>query len=156
MDGMPVCHPIEDGGEICLRIEPAEFCGLNDGIYGCRPLPAAIGTQEQIILSRYCNTSQQALGQVEMGKTEMYLGAERRKADALLVQLAPTYPNRTTYGDVWPRVLARHAVTKPELNKIAAGHRKEGRLYFPDWLPGKKVPSDDGRIARSAIAEPLG
>ncbi len=97
-------------------------------------------------------------GQVEMGKTEteMYLEAERRKADALLLALAPAYPDRATYGDVWPRVLARHAVTKPELNKIAAKHRKEGRLYFPDWLPGKKVPSDDGRIARSAIIESMG
>ena len=96
-------------------------------------------------------------GQVEMGKTEteMYLEAERRNADALLLGLAPAYPDRATYGDVWPRVLARHAVTKPELNRMAAKHRKEGRLYFPDWLPGQKVPSDDGRIARSAVIEPI-
>ena len=97
-------------------------------------------------------------GQFEMGKTEteMYLEAERRKADALLLGLAPAYPNRATYGDIWPQVLARHAVTKPELNKIASEHRKEGRLYFPDWLPGKKVPSDNGRIARSASIELIG
>jgi hypothetical protein len=97
-------------------------------------------------------------GQVEMGKTEteMYLEAEGRDANALLLRLAPAYPDGATYGDIWPRVLARHAVTKPNLNKIAAEHRKQGRLYFPDWLPGMRVPSDDGRIARSAIVEPVG
>lgn len=97
-------------------------------------------------------------GQVEMGKTEteMYREAERGKADALLLKLAPDYPDRTRYGDVWPQVLAMHAVTKPELNKMAARHRKERRLYFPDWQPAEKVPSDDGRIARSAVMEPIG
>ena len=96
-------------------------------------------------------TQVELFGQVEMGKTEteMYLEAERKKADALLLELAPAYPDGVTYGDVWPQVLARHAVTKPELNKMASTHRKEGRLYFPDWLQGQRVPADCGRIARS-------
>jgi three-Cys-motif partner protein len=95
-------------------------------------------------------------GQVEMGKseTEIYLEAERVNASALLLELAPPILDRTNYADVWPRVLAKHAVTKTELNKMAAAHRKEKRLIFPDWQTGKKVPSEDGRIARSLLATP--
>ena len=44
--------------------------------------------------------------------------------------------------NVWPKVLARHAITKTELNKTAAAFRKEGHLIFPGWETGKRVPAD--------------
>ena len=31
---------------------------------------------------------------------------------------------------------------KADLNKIAAAFRKDGRLVFPGWEPGKRVPAD--------------
>ncbi len=88
--------------------------------------------------------------QGEMGsETEKYLENERRMANQLLLELAPPRPTHITYKDIWPRVLARYAVTKPELNDMAACHRRDGSLYFPDWPTGKRVPLDGGRIALS-------
>ena len=77
-------------------------------------------------------------------ETEAYLAAERIAAERMLLDLARNAP--LTYGDVWPRVLAKCAVTKADLNKIAARFRKDGRLIFPDWEASKRVPSDQWRL----------
>ena len=61
---MTSCHSIKDGGEIRLRIESIELCRFDEGIYRCRSLPTAIGTQEQKVFTRYGNTPQQTLGQL--------------------------------------------------------------------------------------------
>jgi three-Cys-motif partner protein len=74
-------------------------------------------------------------------ETEVYLASERLAAERMLLDLADATPPRT-YGEVWPKVLAKHAVRKTDLNRIAAAFRKDGRLVFPDWEPGKRVPSN--------------
>ena len=78
--------------------------------------------------------------------TESYLAAERGAAERMLLDLARDVTVPTTYGDVWPKVLARHAVTKADLNRIAAALRKDGQLIFPDWEANKRVPSERWRL----------
>ena len=75
-------------------------------------------------------------------ETEAYLTAERLAAERMLLGLASKTSPLQIYGNVWPKVLARHAITKTELNKTAAAFRKEGRLIFPGWEIGKRVPAD--------------
>lgn len=48
--------------------------------------------------------------------------------------------SRTLHEKLRAQVLARHVVSGPDLNKIAAGLRREKRLLFPDWENGKRVP----------------
>jgi three-Cys-motif partner protein len=90
---------------------------------------------------------------VAMGPSEVeaFFDRERAEARLTLLALAPTEAGRrTTYGDLWPLVLTRHAVTKVELNQIAAALRREGCLNFPDWGERKRVPADAYRLWRSA------
>ena len=82
-------------------------------------------------------------------ETESLLSAERDAAQATLLKMAPSAIGSVTYGDLWPRVLEKHVVTLPDLNKIANDLRKSGRLQFPDWEARKRSPSDAYRIARS-------
>jgi three-Cys-motif partner protein len=75
-------------------------------------------------------------------ETEAYLNSERLAAEQMLLDLASETSPLQIYGNLWPKVLARHAVTKADLNKVAAAFRKDGRLVFPGWEPGKRVPAD--------------
>ena len=78
--------------------------------------------------------------------TEAYLSLELAAAEHLLLELAGDALSPVLYGDVWPKVLAKHAVTKTDLNQIAAALRKDERLVFPGWVQGKRVPADGWRL----------
>jgi hypothetical protein len=52
------------------------------------------------------------------------------------------------YEKLWPQVLARHVVRKPDVNTIAVHLRDEGKLLFPDWERGKRVPQASYRTQR--------
>lgn len=86
--------------------------------------------------------------EMTFSETEEYLKVERNNAEALLLDLAGVDGAPCIYRDIWPRVLARHAVTKTDLNQIAAALRKDERLIFPDWGPRQRVPSDADRVYR--------
>jgi three-Cys-motif partner protein len=77
-----------------------------------------------------------------------FLEAEKRAAESTLLALTPQEPSSILYRNLWPRVLARHVIRKPDVNKIAARLRHEGRLAFPDWETGKKVPQPNYRVQR--------
>ena len=64
-------------------------------------------------------------------ETEAYLAAERTAAEQMLLDLARgAHADRPkAYGDLWPRVLSSHAVTKADLNKIAAAFKKDGGCF---------------------------
>jgi hypothetical protein len=78
------------------------------------------------------------------------LAARDTTAERALLSFVPIHPKAVRYGEVWPRVLSRHAVRKADLNAMAGSLRKSGVLAFPDWEPRKRVPNDDYRISRSA------
>jgi three-Cys-motif partner protein len=65
-----------------------------------------------------------------------------------LLAATPIAPSTTTYGEVWPHILATHGVRKVRLGRIAAELRKSGDLEFLDWGPRKQVPDDHYRICR--------
>jgi three-Cys-motif partner protein len=71
---------------------------------------------------------------------EEKLAAAKLAAEKTLLELTPTAPRAAKYEDVWPRVLAKHVVRLPDVNQIAARLRKDERIVFPNWEPGKRVP----------------
>lgn len=73
-----------------------------------------------------------------------FLQSEQGKAEELLLALA----NGSKWGSIWPEVLTHHAVRRTELNVIAARLRKEGKLVFPNWQAGKRVPDDGYQVQR--------
>lgn len=78
----------------------------------------------------------------DMGPDELssFLQVERGEAEKTLLQLTPKSPGSILYEMLWPQVLARHVVRLPDVNKMAAALRGDGRLVFPDWEKGKRVP----------------
>ena len=88
--------------------------------------------------------------QLSRDDTAEQLEAEKERARQTLLCLIPSKPGMTTYERVWPRVLERHVVTRPEVNSMAARMRKDGTLEFPNWEMGKRVPHDTYRVCRVA------
>jgi len=86
----------------------------------------------------------------EMGPPELtaFLQSQRQQAEKSLLGLTPEQPGFVLYSSLWPRVLARHIVTHPEVNQIATRLRKDGRLLFPSWEKGKRVPQPHYRTQR--------
>jgi three-Cys-motif partner protein len=67
-----------------------------------------------------------------------------------LIAATPVTPGTTTYGAVWPRVLAHHGIRKVRLGRIAAELRKSNDLEFLDWGQRKQVPDEGYRMTRPA------
>lgn len=87
----------------------------------------------------------------DMGPEELtsFLHAELAAAETTLLELTPVQPDSVLYEKLWPSILARHVVRRPDVNKIAARLRREGVLLFPDWEKGKQVPQTGYRTQRS-------
>ena len=81
-------------------------------------------------------------------ETADFLEREKKAAEATLLALVPAAPKTTTYEKIWPQVLERHVVTKPEVNSIGAALRAAGKLEFPDWEIRRRVPQDGYRMFR--------
>jgi hypothetical protein len=80
---------------------------------------------------------------------ENYLDSERRDADKLLLSLLNEQPNFQQYGNIWPVVLAKHAVRKMEVDETANQLRKAEQVVFAEWAPRLRVPKDNFGIARA-------
>lgn len=78
-----------------------------------------------------------------------WLAQQEIGARAALIRNAPVAPTTTTYGELWPRVLAEHGVRKTRLGRIAAEMKKTGEIGFADWGQRKQVPEDSYRVSRS-------
>ena len=81
---------------------------------------------------------------------EDVLAEHKRAARETLIALIPVAPESTTYARVWPRVLEKHVVTRPDVNAMAADLWKDAQLLFPGWERGKRVPQDGYRVSRAA------
>jgi three-Cys-motif partner protein len=86
----------------------------------------------------------------DMGPDELtvFLEAERREAQKTLLQFTPKAPGSILYEKLWPQVLARHIVRLPDVNKMAAALRGEGKLHVGDWEKGKRVPQPHYKMQR--------
>jgi three-Cys-motif partner protein len=92
----------------------------------------------------------QSLHDMAPDELAAFLKAELSAAQESLLALTPQEPAFGIYGDLWPQVLARHVVRKPDVNQFAARLRDEKRLIFPDWEPRKRVPQPNYRMQRRA------
>jgi len=92
----------------------------------------------------------------EMGPDDLtaFLDTEQDEAEKTLLILTPVEPDAIHYEELWPMVLARNAVKKTDVNQIAARLRKEGRLVFPDWEKGKRIPQPHYRVQRPGVQLP--
>ena len=79
---------------------------------------------------------------------ETTLAEAKVAAEKMLIDLTPMSPGSVTYGDIWPRVLAKHVVRRPDVNQIAVKLKKANRLSFLDWETGKRVPQNSYRMNR--------
>jgi three-Cys-motif partner protein len=105
------------------------------------------------------NSAERRTGQSELfdslhemsgNEAKQFLDDERAKARETLLALTPDHPSSIAYKDLWPEVLARHVITRPDVNKIAAALRKEGQIVFPGWEKGKRVPQPAYLVHRAA------
>jgi three-Cys-motif partner protein len=78
---------------------------------------------------------------------EAFLDRQRQEAEKTLMDILGR-SKQMTWGKLWPLVLARHAVRRPELNAIAAKLKKEGKVAIPALRAPKRVPSDEFEIIR--------
>jgi three-Cys-motif partner protein len=77
-----------------------------------------------------------------------FLADEVKHAEATLLKLVPRQPDAILYEKLWPQVLARHVVRRPDVNAMAARLRAEEQLVFPDWEKGKRIPQPWYRTQR--------
>jgi hypothetical protein len=84
--------------------------------------------------------------EMNASETESYLEFERISAERYFIELANNHSPAATYGELWPKVLAKHVIAKTDLNRIAASLRADGRLSFPDWTRGKRIPEDGWQV----------
>ena len=86
----------------------------------------------------------------DMGPDELttFLQSQLGQAEKTFLELAPEAPGSVLYKSLWPQILARHVVRLPDVNQIGARLRGDGRVLFPNWEKGKRVPQPDYRIQR--------
>jgi three-Cys-motif partner protein len=90
----------------------------------------------------------ESMHEMAPNELEQSLAAAKVAAEQMLIDLTPLAPAARIYGDVWPRILAKHVVRRPDVNQIGARLRKEGKIVFPDWEPKKRVPQPSYRVQR--------
>ena len=86
----------------------------------------------------------------DMGPDELttFLQSQLGQAERTFLELAPEAPSSVLYKSLWPQILARHVVRLPDVNQIGARLRGDGRVLFPNWEKGKRVPQPDYRLQR--------
>ncbi|MET4666293.1 three-Cys-motif partner protein TcmP [Sphingomonas sp. PvP056] len=77
-----------------------------------------------------------------------WLAEQEREARAALIDGIPEAPRTVTYGELWPRILAKYGVRKTRLGRIAAELKSSGEIDFLDWGHRKQVPDDTYRMSR--------
>jgi three-Cys-motif partner protein len=90
----------------------------------------------------------ESLHDMAPNELETLLAGAKVAAEKTVIDLTPVSPGSAVYGDIWPRVLAKHVVRRPDVNQIAVSLRKANRLSFLDWESGKRVPQDPYRMNR--------
>jgi three-Cys-motif partner protein len=91
-----------------------------------------------------------AFDEMNKSNTDRYLKEEAAAAQAYLHEITPIAPDTAVYGDIWPRILTRHAIRKTELNKLAAAARQDKSIEFPNWEERHRVPADHYIMQRAA------
>jgi three-Cys-motif partner protein len=154
-----VLRPLKDRPLYCLFYASRHPKGI-EVFRDCQV--KALTEQSKARAATKIRSAQDASGQSELFESlhEMapddfaaFSKAEQTAAEQLLLELSPVAPATIRYDALSSLVLSRHVVRLPELNQIAAKLRKDGRLIFPDWESGRRVPQAAYGVQRPTPAE---
>ena len=140
-------------------------------VYGTRQPPGirvfrdcqvkSLGVQADIIARKKVADQAASSSQFELlgsmhemapDRNKVFLAQECERAEAFLLKIVPTAGRGEAWGQIWPKVLARHVIRLSDLNKVANHHRKKGQLIFPTWPTGpKRVPDNDFPVLRGSV-----
>lgn len=90
----------------------------------------------------------QSLHEMAPNEVEHFLETERTSAELSFLSMLTDDFTSATYGQLWPKILARHVIRLTDLNKIAARLRKEGKISFPGWEKRRQVPQSHYHVHR--------
>jgi three-Cys-motif partner protein len=149
-----ILRPLKDRPLYCLCYATRHPRGI-EVFRDCqvKALEEQSATRAAVKLQHAAKTSGQAemFGSLhDMGPDELnaFLAGERREAERSLLELTPQRPRAIRYETLWPEVLARHIIRRPQVNELAVKLRKAQELEFPDWEKGKRVPQPSYRTWR--------
>ncbi len=149
-----VLRPLKDRPLYCLCYATRHSSGI-EVFRDCqiKALQKQSATRAGVKLQHKAETSGQAEmfeSWHDMGPDELnaFLASERQRAERSLLELTPQQPAFIRYEMLWPEVLARHVISRPQVNKLAVELRKVQRLEFPDWEKGKRIPQSGYRTWR--------
>jgi len=149
-----VLRPLKDRPLYCLCYATRHPSGI-EVFRDCqiKALQEQSATRAAVKLQHTARTSGQAEmfeSLHDMGPDELnaFLAEERRQAERSLLQLTPQKPAAIRYEALWPEILARHVIRRPQVNEVAVKLRNEQAIEFPDWEKGKRVPQPDYRTWR--------
>lgn len=141
-----ILRPLTDRPLYCLCYATRHSSGI-ETFRGCqiKALQEQSATRAAVKLQHAAKISGQAEmfeSLHDMGPDELnsFLASERQQAERSLLELTPQKPAAIRYEMLWPEVLARHVIRRPQVNELAVKLRKAQALEFPDWEKGKRVP----------------
>ena len=149
-----ILRPLKDRPLYCLCYATRHPSGI-EVFRDCqmKALQEQSATRAAVKLQHAAKTSGQAEmfeSLHDMGPDELnaFLASERQQAERSLLELTPQKPAAIRYETLWPEVLARHVIRRPQVNELAVKLRKAQALEFPDWEKGKRVPQPSYRTWR--------
>jgi hypothetical protein len=88
--------------------------------------------------SRCASTGQgelfESLYEIAPDELASFLDSERRLA------------RNIRYEKLWPQILLKHVIRLPDVNRLVATLRADGRILIPDWEKERRVPQQHYRI----------
>ena len=149
-----ILRPLKDRPLYCLCYATRHHRGI-EVFRDCqiKALREQSATRASVKLQHATKTSGQAEmfeSLHDMGPDELnaFLASERQQAERSLLELTPQKPAAIRYEKLWPEVLARHVIRRPQVNELAVKLRNAQALDFPDWEKGKRVPQPSYRTWR--------
>lgn len=149
-----ILRPLKDRPLYCLCYATRHPSGI-EVFRDCqiKALQKQSATRAAVKLQHSAKTSGQAEmfeSLHDMGPDELsaFLASERQEAEKSLLELTPQKPAAVRYDALWPEVLARHVIRRPQVNELAVKLRNAQALEFPDWEKGKRVPQPNYRTWR--------
>ena len=109
---MPLCHAVNDIGEIGFRVEAVEFGGFEHGVDDGGAVAAGLGAEEQVVFTGDGNGAQGALGGVIVDADVTVGGVEAQAVPA--AERISQYLSTINFGlTPWaPRLLLSDAKTE--------------------------------------------
>ena len=86
------------------------------------------------------------LSEMKSNTVEIDLQEQARLAKEEFLTIVRQSGNKLSYADIWPKILSRFVISKPEMNAIAADARKQGLITIPNWGVRQRTPHEQSQI----------